>query len=140
MEISSFINTYLPPTANTSLQELKPMKAPACDQDVQRFESIIAGKGPYQPRSLDLIMPATEPNAIQTMGHNLLDRVSRLKRSADSRFKRIESFIENPPVITDPGVALTLQWELSMFSIETAMITKAGNKAADGIKTLFKNQ
>jgi hypothetical protein len=130
------------PADNAPQQELKPMKAPDCDQDVQRFESILKGEGSYQPKSLDLVMPATEPNAIQNVGHTILNKVSTLKNSVDNRLDRVNSkldkfTIEGEFQLSD---ALELQKELYMFSIETTMMSKSGEKAGEGLKTLFRNQ
>jgi hypothetical protein len=141
MEISSLIDLYMAPAAQTAQQETKPLKAPDLDQDVQRFESILKGEGPYQPKSLDLIMPATEPNAIQNMGHTVLDKVTTLKSSVDNRLERINAKLDTIQTgkfeITD---ALELQKELYAFTLETTMMSKSGDKAGDGIKTLFRNQ
>lgn len=142
MEISSLIDFYLDPATNASQQDLKPLKAPDCDQDVQRFESILKGEGPYQPKSLDLVMPATDPNAIQNVGEALLDKVTRLKTSAENRKNRIDEKLKTIVESDDINMAdvIELQWEVNRFSIETLMLTKSGDKAGDGIKTMFRNQ
>ena len=139
MEISSLLDLYLDPRVNAPQQELKPLKAPDCEQDVQRFEAILSGEGPYQPKSLDLVMPATESNAIENMGHTLLDKVSTLKQSVDHRMNRIDAVLQRPDDI-DITDMLKLQWEVSMYSIESSLIAKSGDKAGEGIKTLFRNQ
>jgi hypothetical protein len=124
---------------NAPQQELKPLKAPDCDQDVQRFESILKGEGPYQPKSLDLILPATAPNAIENVSHAILDRVSSLKNSVDNRMTEINQSLLVTEEFTIED-ALRLQWEVSMFSIESSLMAKSGDKAGEGIKTLFRNQ
>jgi hypothetical protein len=139
MEISTFLNYYVDPTLNAPQMEVKPLKGPDCEQDVKRFEAILSGEGSYQPKSVDLLMPASESNAIQCMGHTLLDKVSTLKQSVDGRVGRINADIETAGdlELTD---MLRLQYEVSMFSIESSLIAKSGDKAGEGIKTLFRNQ
>lgn len=139
MEITSLLDFYLDPMVNAPQQELKPMKAPDCDQDVQRFEAILLGEGPYQPKSLDLIIPATEPNAIDNVGHTILEKVSNLKNSVDNRMVHINNALEQPDNFSIAEM-LKLQWEVSMFSIESSLMAKSGDKAGEGIKTLFRNQ
>jgi hypothetical protein len=141
MEIISLIDQYLDPMIYAPQEELKPLKAPNCEQDVQRFEAILSGEGPYQPKTLDLIMPATEPNAIQNMSQTILNKVSTMKQSVDNRVGRINDTLQGIHT-KDFGIAdmLKLQWEISMFSIESSMIAKSGDKAGEGIKTLFRNQ
>lgn len=142
MEISSLIDFYLDPATNAPQQEIKPLKAPDCEQDVQRFESILKGEGPYQPKSLDLIMPATDPNAIQNVGEAVLQKVTKLKTSSETRRNRIDEKLQK--IIEDDEInmadVIELQWEVNRFSIETLMLTKSGDKAGDGIKTMFRNQ
>jgi hypothetical protein len=139
MEISSMLDLYLDPKVNAPPQELKPIKAPDCDQDVQRFEAILKGEGPYQPKSLDLVMPATAPNAVDNMNHAIFDKVSSLKNSVDLRMDHINQTLQDPDHFTI-GEAMKLQWEVSMFSIESSLMSKCGDKAGEGIKTLFRNQ
>jgi len=139
MEVSSMLNLYLDPTINAPLQEFKPMKAPDCERDVQRFEAILNGEGAFQPKSLDLVLPATEPNAIENVSQTILDKVSSLKNSVDSRIEKVNQKLLEPEQFTI-GDALELQWELSMFSIESSLMAKSGDKAGEGIKTLFRNQ
>lgn len=140
MEISSILD-YIAPLENAPQPELKAMKAPDLDQDVQRFESILKGEGPYQPKSLDLVMPATEPNAVQTVGNTILDNVTTLKTSVDNRLERINekiaSFDTKEYTITD---ALELQQELYMYTLETTMMSKSCDKAGEGLKTMFRAQ
>lgn len=139
MEVSSVLNYYLDPMLNAPQETLKPMKAPDCEQDVQRFEAVLSGEGPYQPKTLDLVMPATQPNAIQVAGRTLLDKVNTMKISMDSRMNHVHALLQNPDTL---GIAdlLRLQWDVSMFSIESSLIAKSGDKAGEGIKTLFRNQ
>lgn len=139
MEIISILSQYLDPLQEMPLQEMKPLKAPDCEQDVRRFEAILSGEGPYQPKSLDLVMPATEPNAVQTMGDTILNKVSTMKKSIDNRTNRMDALFENAESL-EIGDLLRLQWQVAMFDIETSLITKSGDKAGEGIKTLFRNQ
>ena len=139
MEISSMLDLYLDPMVNAPQQELKPMKAPDCEQDVQRFEAILNGEGPYQPKSLDLVLPATAPNAIDNVSNAILDKVSSLKNSVDARIENINQSLMDPEEFTIEDV-MHLQWEVSMFSIESSLMAKSGDKAGEGIKTLFRNQ
>jgi hypothetical protein len=141
MEISSLLDIYISPATQTPQQEIKPMKAPDCDQDVQRFESILKGEGPYQPKTLDLVIPAIEPNAIQNVGHTILDKVSTLKSSVDNRMDRVNTKLDKmADGDFDVADALNLQMEIGMFSIEATMMSKSGEKAGEGLKTLFRNQ
>lgn len=139
MEISTFINYYVDPNLNAPQMDAKPLKAPDFEQDVQRFEAILSGEGAYQPKSIDMLMPTSESNAIQNMGNTLVDKVSGLKESVDIRMGRINTEIETAGEL---GLAdmLKLQYEVSMFSIESNLIAKSGDKAGEGIKTLFRNQ
>lgn len=139
MEISTFLNYYVDPSLNAPQMEAKPLKAPDCEQDVQRFEAILSGGSSYQPKSIEQLMPATESNAIQSMGQTLMDKVSTIKQSVDNRMGRIDAEMKlaDGMDLTD---ALKLQYELSMFSIESSLIAKSGDKAGEGIKTLFRNQ
>jgi hypothetical protein len=139
MEISAFLNYYVDPAFNAPQLETKPLKAPDCEQDVQRFEAILAGEGAYQPKSIDLLMPPTEPNAIQSMGHTLMNKVSSLKQTVDGRLGRINTELATAEDLELTDV-LKLQYEVSMFSIESSLIAKSGDKAGEGIKTLFRNQ
>ena len=139
MEISSVLGQYLNPMQDMPLQEMKPLKAPDCEQDVQRFEAILSGEGPYKPKSLDIVMPATEPNAVQTMGDTILNKVSSMKESIDNHTSHMDALFENPGDL-EIGELLRLQWQVTMFDIETSIITKSGDKAGEGIKTLFRNQ
>jgi hypothetical protein len=139
MEISSFLNYYVDSTLNAPELDVKPLKGPDCEQDVQRFEAILSGEGSYQPKSVDLLMPAAEPNAIQSMGHTLMNKVSTLKQSVDNRIGRIDSELMAAEDLTITDV-LKLQYEVNMFSIESSLIAKSGDKAGEGIKTLFRNQ
>lgn len=141
MEISSLIDLYLPPAANMPQQEIKAMKAPDCDQDIQRFEAILAGEGPYQPKSLDLVMPAIEPNAIQNVSQNILDKVTQFKESSDNSMDRINAKMDAASDgDLDFGDMINFQIECAKFTIETSLLTKSGEKAGEGIKTLFRNQ
>jgi hypothetical protein len=139
MEISSVLNYYLDPMLHAPQEALKPLKAPDFERDVQRFEAVLSGEGPYQPKSLDLVMPATEPNAIQNAGQALLNKVNTMKTSVDTRMNRVEAMFQEAGAL-DIADVLKLQWEVSMFSIESSLIAKSGDKAGEGIKTLFRNQ
>lgn len=139
MEISSVLHHYLGSMPYEPQEVLKPLKAPDCEQDVQRFEAILAGEGPYQPKSIDLAMPAIESNAVQNMGQTLLDKVSTMKSSVDTHLDNVHAMFQDANALDITDV-LKLQWELSMFSIESSLITKSGDKAGEGIKTLFRNQ
>jgi hypothetical protein len=142
MEISSIlIEQYLDPMINAPVEELKPLKAPNCEQDVQRFEAILSGEGPYQPKTLDLIMPATEPNAIQNVSQTFLNRVTTIKQTVDDRRGRVNSAMEK--MSSDHfniGDVLRITVDMHMLSIENHLIAKSGDKAGEGIKTLFRNQ
>jgi len=139
LEISVILNQYIDPFIDAPQPEIKPLKTPNCEQDVQRFEAILSGDGPYLPKSMDLVMPPTEPNAVNNLGHTILDKVSTMKQSVDDRMKRINTvFLERNQI--DIADMLRLQWEVSMFGIESSMIAKSGDKAGEGIKTLFRNQ
>lgn len=142
MEIVSILNHYLDPMLHAPQPELKPLKAPACEQDVQRFDAICNGEGTYQPKAIDLIMPATEPNAIENVRHTFVNRVSTLKKSMDNRLGRVDKVFERIKLSDkfDFADGLKIQWELSMFSLESTMVSKSGEKAGEGIKTLFRNQ
>jgi hypothetical protein len=139
MEISNVLNYFVDPGFNAPQLETKPLKAPDCEQDVQRFEAILSGEGSFQPKSIDLLMPPVEPNAIETMSHTLLNKVSNLKQNVDTRFGRVRARLESAEDLELADV-LRLQYEVSMFSIESSLIAKSGDKAAEGIKTLFRNQ
>lgn len=145
MEISTIIDHYLDPGLYAPQQEFKPLKAPNCEQDVQRFEAILSGEGPYRPKNLELIMPATEDNAIQKFSDTFVDKVSSIKQSVDDRMGRItdklHALTENDGEnLIDIGEALKLQWELVNVEVETRLVSKSGEKASEGIKTLFRNQ
>ena len=139
MEISNVLNYFVDPGFNAPQLETKPLKAPDCEQDVLRFEAILSGEGSFQPKSIDLLMPPVEPNAIQTMGHTLLDKVSTLKQTVDGRLGRINAELASAEDLELTDV-LKLQYEVSMFSVESSLIAKSGDKAGEGIKTLFRNQ
>lgn len=139
MEISTFLNYYVDPTLNAPQMEVKPPKAPDCVQDVQRFEAILSGEGSFQPKSIDMLMPASESNAIQSMGDTLLNKVSGLKETVDKRVGRINADMETAGELQLADM-LRLQYEVSMFSIESSLIAKSGDKAGEGIKTMFRNQ
>lgn len=139
MEISSILNYYIDPTLNAPHLETKPLKAPDCEQDVQRFEAILSGEGSYQPKSVELLMPTTEPNAIQSMGQTLMNKVSGLKQSVDNRVGRIDSKLKATQEMELTDV-LKLHHEISMFGLESSLIAKSGDKASESIKTLFRNQ
>ena len=145
MEISAIIDHYLEPGMYAPQQELKPLKAPNCEQDVQRFESILSGEGAYRPRNLELIMPATESNAIQRFSDTFVNKVTSIKQSVDDRMSRITNRLHtltenNGKNMIDMGEALKLQWELVNVEVETRLVAKSGEKAGEGIKTLFRNQ
>jgi hypothetical protein len=139
MEISNVLNYFFDPSFNAPQLEAKPLKAPDCEQDVQRFEAILSGEGSFQPKSIDLLMPPVEPNAIETMSHTLLNKVSNLKQTVDGRLGHINAKLASAEdmELTD---LLKLQHEVYMFSVESSLIAKSGDKAGEGIKTLFRNQ
>ena len=141
MQIASVLNHYLDPMIHAPHQELKLLKAPACDQDVRRFESVLNGEGAFQPKTIDLIMPATAPNAIENMGHTLVHRVSTIKQSMDHGMKRINEVLDKLSSkdfkIVD---ALRLTQEVYMFSIQNTMVTKIADKTGEGLKMMIRHQ
>ena len=125
MEISTILD-YIAPLENAPQPELKDRQAPDLDPDVQRFESILKGEGPYQPKSLDLVIPATEPNAVQNVGNTILDNVTTLKTNVDSRLERINAKIDSFHTGDyTVGDALELQQELYMYTLETTAMSKS---------------
>lgn len=139
MEISTIID-YMAPLENAPQPELKARKAPDLE-DAQRFESILKGEGPYQPKTLDLVIPATEPNAVQNVGNTILDNVTTLKTNVDSRLERINAKIDSFHTGDyTVGDALELQQELYMYSLETTAMSKSCDKAGEGLKTMFRAQ
>jgi hypothetical protein len=139
MEISAFINHYLDPTINAPQLETKPLKAPEFEQDVQRFEAIVSGEGAYQPKSIEFLTPMVESNSIQSMGHALVNKVANLKETVNGRINRINAEFQSAEDL-DISDMLRLQYEISMFGVESSLIAKSGDKAGEGIKTLFRNQ
>lgn len=139
MYSTSFSNFYLIPPEDAARLEPKELKAPANDKDVERFEAILSGDGAYKPKSLELVMPATDSNAVQRMGSNILDRITDLKQSVDDRNARVGELFKESDGLSMQN-ALKVQWELTMFSVESTLMTTSASKAGEGIKTLFKNQ
>lgn len=141
MEISSLIDFYIDPAGQAPQKDLKLMKAPDCDQDVQRFESILKGEGPYQPKTLDLVIPGTEPNAIQNVSNTVLDKVATVKSSVDNRMDRIDAHLDKMKggdiTLAD---SLQLQYELCNLTVETQMLSKSSEKASQGLQVLVKGQ
>ena len=139
MEITSFFNQYFDPMLKAPELEVKPLKTPTFEQDVQRFEAVLSGEGPYQPNSIDLVMPATEPNAIDNMNKTLIKKASNLKNTVDQRIDKIKSYIKHPDDFTLQD-SLKFSWDMAMLNIETETISKVGQKSGEAVKTLFRNQ
>lgn len=141
MEITSFFNQYLDPMLQAPELEVKPLKTPTFEQDVQRFEAVLSGEGPYQPNSIDLVMPATEPNAIDNMNQTLITKVSKLKNNMDRHIGSMEKLLnisKNDEFTMQDSV--NLMWDMTLFSIENTVVSKVGEKSGEAVKTLFRNQ
>jgi hypothetical protein len=137
MEINSAIPTISQPE-NTIQQELKPLKGINFETDVQRFEQVLFSEQQYLFRGPDPLENVNTQNAISTIGKALFEKTGKYKKSIDFRLKKVGQMLSSKDL--NEVDLIKLQWHITLYSVETTVMSTCGKKVNDGIETLFRNQ
>ena len=117
---------------------LRPFTQPKTAKPKASTTSVTAaGKGPYQPKQLELVTSTVHPNPIQEAQKSILDSLKTTKNSVDNHMNRVEGMLQRAKDL-NVGDAVKLQWELTMFSVETTLVSKTEEKISQCIKTLCR--
>ena len=139
MEVLNAINYYLDPTSHAPQEIPKPKKIQDRGQDVQRFEAILTGEeeGVYQPKVLVLDTPSMNPNPIQMAGDTLLEKIESAKDNMDGLWRRVAANI-NTMQDGKINVArmLQLQIDMNIFTMQSKVIAKVGDKVGAAMRDL----
>ena len=135
------INTVIPTinqTENPIQQELKPLKGVNFETDVQRFEQVLFNEQQYLFRGPNPMENANLQNAISTLGKALFEKTGNYKKSIDSRIKKAEQLLSSKDLsVVD---LMNFQWHITLYSVETTLMSTCSKKVNKGIETLFRNQ
>jgi hypothetical protein len=136
MEINSAIPTLNQPE-NMIQQELKPLKGLNLEADVQRFEQVLFNEQQYLFRGPSPMENANLQNAISTIGKALFEKTGNYKKSIDFRMNKVRQLLGSKDL--NEVDLINLQWHITLYSVETTMISTCGKKVNEGIETLFRN-
>jgi hypothetical protein len=137
MEINSAISTINQPE-NPIQQELKPLKGFDLETNVKRFEQVLFSEQQYLFRGPNPIENVTLQNAISAIGKALFEKTGNYKKSIDFRMKKVGQLLSSKNL--NEVDLINLQWHITLYSVETTVMSTCGKKVNEGIATLFRNQ
>ena len=138
MEIGSLLKNFEFPE-NSLQKELKPLKGSNFDLNVQRFEQIMFNGQSFEAKGVNSTENINAPNAISNLGEAFFDKIGNFKKSIDLRMHEVGQLLNRKDQL-DIKDLLNVQWQVSLFSVETTLVSKSGEKVSEGIQTLFRNQ
>jgi hypothetical protein len=135
------INTAIPTinqAENPIQQELKPLKGVNFETDVQRFEQVLFSEQQYLFRGPNPLENVNAQNAVSTIGKALFEKTGNYKKSIDFRMKKVGQLLSSKDL--NEVDLMNLQWHITLYSVETTVMSNCGKKVNEGIETLFRNQ
>lgn len=120
-------------------QEVKPLKGFNATSEVQRFEQILFNEQQHVLKNSNPIENTDTSNAVNKLGQAFFDQVGNFKKSIDLRMANSDNILHSTQEV-NAGDLLRLQWDMTLYEVETTIVTKCGGKVADGIQTLFRTQ
>lgn len=138
MEINSAL-PILEIQQNAVQQELKPVKGFNFNSNVQRFEQILFSEQTYLSKEAESIKNTDAKSAISRLGKAFFEKVESFKKSTDKRMGKVMGVLNQDCELSMKEV-VELQWQVTMYNVETQLVSSCAGKVTEGVQTLFRNQ